>query len=60
MNAVLELSNSTELTPRNKMQRVVETMKNEALPLDFWDEFKLEVGKTDELYKNHELLEELT
>ena len=35
-------------------------MENVALPPDFWDDFKSEVGGTDDLHRNHEMLEKLT
>ena len=60
LNAVMELSNSSGYNQDDELRQVVETMGNVTLPLDFWDEFRSEVGDTDELQQNHELLEKLT
>ena len=44
----------------DELEELVKTMGNVALPVDFWDDFKSEVGNTDELHQNHEMLEKLT
>ena len=60
LNALMKLSNSGEYVPTYELKKVVETMKNVTLPSDFWDEFRSEVGDTNDIHKNHELLEKLT
>ena len=56
----MELSNSLALEQDDKLKHLVKTMGDVTLPLDFWDEFRSEVGDTDDLHRNHKLLEKLT
>ena len=59
--ALMELSKSTQLIyPKDELQKVVETMGSVTFPPDFWEELRTEVQSTDDLNRNHNLLQKLT